>query len=397
MLSLGLGPLLASLYGPAYGPVATLLPLLVAGTIPFAVTMTLLTTARIREHSNATIAVAVAFAVAVLVPTVLLTASDGALGAAWGWTIGNAIAAVVALLASRLPGRERGSSATGRRRRLAYPDPGLGAGRSRRMSSAGRPIGSRHAGQDEATSVALPDRLRRAPTAVRDWLGARFGPIELVLLATLVVLPAAFVWHFASPSYFFSDDFVHFYAAHTDSRPVVVRLRSDLRVIWPPLTPLTYLVLDRAAPLNFEVALAGLVVCHAVSAVLLQRILTLLFGRAWWTYALALAWAISPIYLPPFTWVAAGLHSIPAITATLASIHGYLCWRATGRGWWLAWSLVAMVVGLGFYVKALLIPFYLILMRVLLLDPAARLRDSLRSVRASGGCGSPTRPGVRCS
>ena len=39
VLSLGLGPLLAGLYGPAYGPIATLLPLLVAGTIPFAVTM----------------------------------------------------------------------------------------------------------------------------------------------------------------------------------------------------------------------------------------------------------------------------------------------------------------------------------------------------------------------
>jgi O-antigen/teichoic acid export membrane protein len=106
IVSLGLGPVLASLYGPAYGPVATLLPLLIGGTIPFAVTMTLLTTARIREHSNATIAVAVGFAVAVLVPTILLTASDGTLGAAWGWMIGNAIAAALALLVSRFPGRE---------------------------------------------------------------------------------------------------------------------------------------------------------------------------------------------------------------------------------------------------------------------------------------------------
>jgi O-antigen/teichoic acid export membrane protein len=113
VLSLGLGPLLARVYGPAYGPVGTLLPLLVAGTIPFAVTMTVLTASRIREHSNSTIAVAVGFAVAVLVPTVFLTASYGALGAAWGWTVGNTLAAVFALLASRmyeLGGRERGRS-----------------------------------------------------------------------------------------------------------------------------------------------------------------------------------------------------------------------------------------------------------------------------------------------
>ena len=92
--------------------------------------MTLLTTARIREHSNATIAVAVGFAVAVLVPTVLLTASDGALGAAWGWTIGNAIAAGIALVASRLPGPERRERRSRADDPLAYADPWLAARRA---------------------------------------------------------------------------------------------------------------------------------------------------------------------------------------------------------------------------------------------------------------------------
>ena len=38
-----------------------------------------------------------------------------------------------------------------------------------------------------------------------------------------------------------------------------------------------------------------------------------------------------------------------------------------------------MLIGLAFYIKALLIPVYLLLMRVLLLDPEARLRDSVRA------------------
>ena len=223
----------------------------------------------------------------------------------------------------------------------------------------------------------------QAPHALaltRRWLVARLGPVEWVLLAILIVLPIVFMWHFASPSYFFWDDFGHFYWA----RNVDGVLSYAFEPSWGHLAPayrLAFLALDRVAPMNFDVALAILLACHAVSAVLLQRILTLLFGRVWWTYALALAWAISVIYLPAFTWFAAGLHSIPAITATLASIHGYLCWRATGRRTWLAWSLLAMCIGVGFYEKALLIPLYLILMRVLLLDPAARLRDSLRSLR----------------
>jgi hypothetical protein len=225
-------------------------------------------------------------------------------------------------------------------------------------------------------------QAQRALALARRWLSARFGPVEWVLLASLVVVPVAFMWHFASPSFFFWDDFANLYWAH-DTPPLLSYLFGA--IYGDHLSPahrLAYLVLDRAAPLNFELALAFLLVCQATSAVLLQRILALLFGRALWTYVLALVWAVSVVHLSGLTWFAAGLHSIPAITATLASIHGYLCWRVTGRRPWLVWSLVAMCIGLAFYVKALLIPLYLLLMRALLLDPGARIHDSLRSVRA---------------
>ena len=201
-----------------------------------------------------------------------------------------------------------------------------------------------------------------------------------MLLAILVVVPVAFIWHFASPSYFFSDDLANLYRVHNNGAWLSYALEPTNGHL-VPVHRLAYLAIDRFAPMNFDVALAGLLAFHAVSAVLLQRVLTLLFGRAWWTYLLALGWAISIAYLPAFAWFAGGLLSITAITATLASIHGYLCWRATGRRAWLIWSLVAMCIGLGFYEKALLVPLYLILMRVLLLDPAARLSDTLRSVR----------------
>jgi O-antigen/teichoic acid export membrane protein len=108
VLSLGVGPVLADLYGPDYGPVATILPVLMAGTIPLAVTTMLLTRERIHEHSRSTIAIAVFFAIAVLAPTTLLTISGGAVGAAWGWAIGNLFAAVGAIGLSRLTQRRGG-------------------------------------------------------------------------------------------------------------------------------------------------------------------------------------------------------------------------------------------------------------------------------------------------
>lgn len=208
----------------------------------------------------------------------------------------------------------------------------------------------------------------------------RQGTVEWIFLAILVLLPVALIWRYASPSYFFEDDIPQFYVAHMNQAGLWSYAFAPM---WGHLVPgysLIYLLIDRVTPMNFEVALAIMVTCHAVSAVLLQRIFTLLFGRAWWTYALALAWAISIVYLPSFAWFSAGLHSIPAITAALASVHGYLCWWGTGRRGWLVWSLVAMVIGLAFYEKAWLIPLYLLAMRVLLLDPESRISDSLRSL-----------------
>jgi O-antigen/teichoic acid export membrane protein len=98
LAALLLGSVIAYLYGPDYESVSTLLTLLVAGTIPFSITTTLLAHSRIRERAGATLAVTAGFATSVLVPTCLLTQEHGALGAAWGWMIGNVLAALVAVV-----------------------------------------------------------------------------------------------------------------------------------------------------------------------------------------------------------------------------------------------------------------------------------------------------------
>lgn len=204
-------------------------------------------------------------------------------------------------------------------------------------------------------------------------------PLEWALLAVLVLIPAAWTWHFASPSFFFHDDVFNLYTAHQGDFSLSFVFGSAIGHLAPGYR-LAYLAIDRLAPMDFDLALAFLILCQAASAVLLQRIFRLVFGAAWWTYALAFAWAISIVYLPAFLFFAAGILSITTITATMASFHGYLCWRASGRRGWLYWSLAAMAIGLAFYTRALLIPVYLVLMRVLLLDPDTSLRASIRSV-----------------
>jgi hypothetical protein len=237
-------------------------------------------------------------------------------------------------------------------------------------------------GSDVSVAAARPRRTAfgtLTKTLKSSRLG-RLGRIEWILMAIIVVVPAALIWRYASPSYFVSDDLTNLYNAHASHVGFSYAFGSAIGHLAPAYR-LAYQALDRLAPFNFDVALAFLIACHVVSTVLLQRILELVFGRNWWTYALALAWAISIIYLPAFAFFAAGILAIPAITATLASMHGYLCWRTTGRRGWIVWSILAMCIGLAFYTKALLIPLYLLLMRVLLLDPRTRVRAAVESLR----------------
>jgi O-antigen/teichoic acid export membrane protein len=88
--------LVPGIYGHAYEQSAHLLPILVAGTIPWAITVVALSTVRVLEAARQTLVISLAFALAVLVPGALLTDLKGIGGAADAWLIGNVVAAAVA-------------------------------------------------------------------------------------------------------------------------------------------------------------------------------------------------------------------------------------------------------------------------------------------------------------
>jgi hypothetical protein len=202
---------------------------------------------------------------------------------------------------------------------------------------------------------------------------------EGTLLALLVLLQAAIVWHFASRSYFFADDFVNFINADQGAlRPTF--LAGDQFTHFAPGHRLVTLLISRTAGFDFGFALGVLVAVQSVGVVLLQRILQQLFGAVWWTFALAFAYGISIVLMPSLQWYSAGLVTLPAAAFSLASIHAHLCWRRTGRWGWLAWSIVAIGGAALFYEKAVLVPVWLVLMRLLLLDPRAPLRECARAL-----------------
>ena len=89
--------LVVTLYGEDYRDAASILPPLVAASIPWAVTSVYLTEARVRHRSAATVGITLALTLAILGPALVLVPDDGIDGAATSFLIGNLVAAVVAL------------------------------------------------------------------------------------------------------------------------------------------------------------------------------------------------------------------------------------------------------------------------------------------------------------
>lgn len=99
-------------YGDDYAEAARVLPALVAGTVPWAVTSVLLTESRVLHRTAATVSVSLVLTVSILAPAVILVPNDGLDGATASFLVGNVIAAVVAV----------GFHLAGRRAHDAVPD-----------------------------------------------------------------------------------------------------------------------------------------------------------------------------------------------------------------------------------------------------------------------------------
>jgi O-antigen/teichoic acid export membrane protein len=94
--TLGRG-IVVSLYGEDYRKASEILPMLVAASIPWAVTSVYLTEARVRHRSGATVAITLALTVAILGPALVLVPDRGLDGAAMAFLGGNIVAAMVAI------------------------------------------------------------------------------------------------------------------------------------------------------------------------------------------------------------------------------------------------------------------------------------------------------------
>jgi len=205
-------------------------------------------------------------------------------------------------------------------------------------------------------------------------LGRIAPPLAVALAA--VVLQALL----SSGSYFTGDDWVHLVLAHqVVSSPHGLDLAYLDQVVFVHYAPglrFVYWAIERFAPLDWPLGYGAVLALFGGSIWLLHLICARLFGQRRSNLVVLVLFSTSLVLLTAFLWFPEGLHKLPSTFLTLLAIHSYLRYREDRSPATLALSVAAMSFGLLFYVKVILVPLYLVLLRLLFLErrPANWLR-----------------------
>lgn len=197
----------------------------------------------------------------------------------------------------------------------------------------------------------------------------------LALVAALV----AAVGYFTTTSHFFYDDYIHFGYAQREGLSLSY-LARDVMGHFAPAHRLFDWLIQAFFPVEFWPAQVFLLACFAGSALLVYLLLIEMFGTGPGPLLLTLLYGTSLVHVEVAQWWSAALHSLPAGLLTLLALYTYVRYHRTGSRRLLALSVAALAVGLLFYIKTLLVPLYLVLLRLLLLEPERPMREALTDV-----------------
>lgn len=165
--------------------------------------------------------------------------------------------------------------------------------------------------------------------------------------------------------YFGQDDFVF---THRAAHAAAHDLGYLFQVYSGHLQPGVFLyvwIVTAIAPLNFTVAMAPLLVVHAVTLWLCWRVLVRLFGARWAVVVAFAVFACSPVILYPTLWLAYALQFLPVLLAMFGALHAHLRYLHGEGTRYAAHAVLWTVFGLAFYEKAALIPAVLLAVTVL--------------------------------
>ena len=210
---------------------------------------------------------------------------------------------------------------------------------------------------------------------------ASVGVAAAAAAAAVVAICLVYQGSIGAGSYFVTDDWLHIVMAHDAVTGGALELDYLSRIVYIHYAPghrFTYWAMDQLAPLDWGAGLVAMLVLFAGSLAMFLKICVRLFGRRPWNLALLLLFGTSVLLAPSFLWFADGVHKFPSVLLTLVAIDAYLAHRLDGRRRALWVAVAAVALASLFYVKALLVPLYLLLIRVLFLERSPK--SALRAV-----------------
>lgn len=110
-----------------------------------------------------------------------------------------------------------------------------------------------------------------------------------------------------------------------------------------------------ASPLGFGTVVTTCLALQAIVDVLLWRVLVVLFGRGWQVLMPFVVFCCTTLTLPATLWWAAALNQLPQQIFMLLAVLAHLAHVRTGRWWYVVLSVLALVLGLAFSEKTLLV------------------------------------------
>lgn len=181
----------------------------------------------------------------------------------------------------------------------------------------------------------------------------RWTPVTAGLAIGAVVL-AYRTWQLAQ-AYFWQDDFVYLHRADTSPLDAGYLLQDYNGHLMPG----AFLVAKAVVQLGDHrwLAAASVVLVLEVAKVLLAVGACIqLFGQRWGTVIPIAGLLMTPMWVTPTLWWAAALQSLPLQVSLLASIWLAARYLAAPRWQLLGWVSTALILGLAFWEKAIVVP-----------------------------------------
>lgn len=218
-------------------------------------------------------------------------------------------------------------------------------------------------------------------------MNVRFGRVwqsRQGLVAILVILGAT-VWRgwLLRDSFFNQDDY-YLTSRASQSDLTWSFLVNDTAGHVNPAQQLVYWIVARLAPFDWPPVAVFLLVLQMSTVIVLWYVLSRLLPGSWIRLPLLLAVAVAPLTLASTLWWSAAMGLWPPLLALLVAVL-FLQRAADASGWRsyleLAGCLLAVVVGLLWHERAILIPPVLLGVAVCLADDASGWRRILSALR----------------